>query len=122
MTGYVYVLLTIALTVYGQLVLKWRITAYGELPGGASERAGFLLRLLLDPFILSGLFAAFLAALAWMAALAELELGRAYPMMSLSFVLVLLLSGWLLGEPLSPAKLGGVALIVLGAVVIGYGR
>jgi len=122
MTGYVYVLLTIALTVYGQLVLKWRIASYGELPGGPPERAGFLLRLLLDPFILSGLFAAFLAALAWMAALAELELSRAYPMMSLSFVLVLLLSGWLLGEPLSPAKLGGVALIVLGAVVIGYGR
>jgi uncharacterized membrane protein len=120
--GYAFVLTTIALTAYGQLILKWRIAAYGALPEGTLERTGFLLRLLLDPFILSGLAAAFFAALAWMAALTQLELSRAYPLMSLSFALVLALSVWLLGEQLSAGKLAGVALIVLGTIVIGYGR
>lgn len=120
--GYVYVLATIVLTVYGQIVLKSRVGAHGALPEGVLDAAGFLLRLLLDPLILSGLAAAFLAALCWMAALTHLELSRAYPLMSLSFALVLALSVWLLGEPLSPAKLAGVALIVLGTIVIGYGR
>ena len=120
--GYAYILLTIVLTVFGQLVLKWRLAAYGALPEDLLERASFLLRLVLDPYIFSGLAAAFVAALAWMAALTQLELSRAYPLMSLSFALVLVLSAWLLGEQLSLHKAGGVALIVLGAVVIGYGR
>jgi drug/metabolite transporter (DMT)-like permease len=120
--GYAWVFATIALTVYGQLVIKWRLGAYGTLPEGAGAAALFLARLLLDPLILSGLIAAFLAALAWMAALTELELSRAYPLMSLSFVLVLALSVWLLGEPLTAGKAAGIALIVAGTIVIGYAR
>lgn len=120
--GYVYVLATIVLTVYGQLVIKWRVSSYGALPEDLGERGLFLVRLLGDPLILSGLAAAFVAALAWMAALTELELSRAYPLMSLSFVLVMGLSAWLLAEPLGPGKLAGVALIVAGTILIGYGR
>jgi drug/metabolite transporter (DMT)-like permease len=120
--GYAWVFATIALTVYGQLVIKWRVGAHGPLPESAGAAAFFLARLLLDPLILSGLAAAFLAALAWMAALTELELSRAYPLMSLSFVLVLALSVWLLGEPLTPGKAAGIALIVAGTIVIGYAR
>lgn len=120
--GYAYLAITLLLTVAGQLVIKWRVTGYGALPEPLAAQAGFLLRLLLDPYILLGLGAAFAAALAWMATLTQLELSRAYPLMSLSFALVLVLSAWLLGEQLSPHKAAGVALIVLGAVVIGYGR
>jgi drug/metabolite transporter (DMT)-like permease len=121
-TGYAWVAATVALTAYGQLVIKWRVGAHGPLPEGAGAAALFLLRLLLDPLILSGLIAAFVAALAWMAALTQLPLSRAYPLMSLSFVLVVALSAWLLSEPLSVGKMAGVALIVLGTVVIGYAR
>lgn len=122
MMGYAFVLATIVLVVYGQLVLKWRIATYGALPEDWAARGVFLLRLLADPFVLSGLAAAFVAALAYMAALTQLELSRAYPLMSLSFVLVLVLSAWLLTEQLTVAKIAGVALIVLGAALIGYGR
>jgi drug/metabolite transporter (DMT)-like permease len=120
--GYAYVFATIALTVLGQLLIKWRVTGYGAMPEELGARGLFLARLLLDPVILLGFLAAFLAALAWMAALTELELSRAYPLMSLSFVLVLALSVWLLGEPLTLGKVAGIALIVAGTVVIGYAR
>ena len=120
--GYLYVLTTIVLTVYGQVVIKWRVGAYGALPEPPLEQVAFLLRMLLDPFVLSGLAAAFVAALAWMAALTQLELSRAYPMMSLSFVLVLVASAWLLGEQMSAATVAGVALIVLGTILIGHAR
>jgi len=120
--GYVYVLVTIALVVLGQLLIKWRIAAYGALPEGFAERLAFLLKLVIDPYIFCGLAAAFVAALAWMAALTQLELGKAYPLMSLSFAVVLALSSWLLGEPLTAHRVAGVALIILGAAVVGYGR
>jgi drug/metabolite transporter (DMT)-like permease len=114
---YLYILATIGLTVYGQLVLKWRIGVYGSLPTDLFEKLQFLLGLLMDPMILSGFVAAFLASLAWMAAMTKFQLGHAYPFMSLNFILVLLLSAWLLHEPITVLKLLGVILIVLGTIV-----
>lgn len=112
-----YVLLTIVFTVYGQMIVKWRIGQFGSLPEPLAERLGFLVKLVFDPLIFSGFAAAFLASLAWMAALTRLDLSVAYPFMSLNFVVVLLLSAWLLGEPVTMAKGIGVALIVMGTVI-----
>jgi len=119
--SYVYVLATVLLTVYGQLVIKWKVVDAGSFPDTWPERAWFLGRLLLDPWVVSSLVAALLAALSWMVAMTKLELSHAYPFVSLSFVLVLLLSWGLLHEPLSWQKLVGVALIVCGVIVSSQG-
>lgn len=118
---YFYIFATIGLTVYGQLIIKWRILQFGSLPEGLSQTLQFLFKLFLDPLILSGFFAGFLASLAWMAAMTKFDLSHAYPFMSLNFVVVLLLSGWLLSEPLSLQKVVGVGLIVAGTLVVARG-
>ena len=118
---YLYIAATIGFTVYGQVILKWRITDFGPLPTDSFQKLKFLIFLLRDPAICSGFAAAFLASLAWMAAMTKFELSHAYPFMSLNFVVVLLLSGWLLSEPLSVQKVVGVAMIVIGTVVAGRG-
>lgn len=118
---YLYILSTILLTVYGQIILKWRIQEFGSLPLGAMEKLRFLLSLLLDPAIFSGFAAAFLAALAWMAAVTKFDLSHAYPFLSLNFVLVLLLSGWLLGEPVTWQKTIGVTMITFGTLLASRG-
>jgi uncharacterized membrane protein len=114
---YLYIAATVGFTVYGQLILKWRVGHYGTFPESTAQKIGFLARVLLDPWILSGLFAAFLASLAWIAAVSKFELSYAYPFMSLNFVVVFALSAWFLGEPLSLQRAAGVALIVVGTVV-----
>src|SRR5262245_3223125 len=103
--SYVYVAATIALSVYGQLIVKWQVNHAGHLPVSLADRVSFLLRLLTNPWILSALAAGFLAALSWMAALSKLELSHAYPFMALSFVFVLLLSGLFFGEAVTTAKI-----------------
>lgn len=118
---YSYIVATIAFTIYGQLILKWRISQLGPLPAESIEKLKFLLSLLYDPAIFSGFFAAFLASLAWMAAMTKFDLSHAYPFMSLNFVVVLLLSGWLLSEPITPQKALGVCLIVIGTIVAARG-
>lgn len=118
---YLYIVATIGFTVYGQLVLKWRIAKFGPLPADFLEKLKFLISLLFDPAIFSGFAAAFLASLAWMAAMTKFDLSHAYPFMSLNFVVVLLLSGWLLSEPLTFQRVLGVGLIVLGTVVAARG-
>jgi multidrug transporter EmrE-like cation transporter len=119
--NYLYIFATIGFTVYGQLILKWRIAKFGPLPVDTFEKLRFLISLLFDPAIFSGFAAAFLASLAWMAAMTKFDLSHAYPFMSLNFVVVLLLSGWLLSEPLTLQKAIGVGLIVLGTVVAAHG-
>lgn len=118
---YLYIVLTIGFTVYGQLILKWRIEKFGPLPADFFEKLKFLIGLLFDPVIFSGFAAAFLASLAWMAAMTKFDLSHAYPFMSLNFVVVLFLSAWLLGEPLTFSKVLGIALIVIGTVVAARG-
>lgn len=118
---YLYIFATIAFTVYGQLILKWRIATMGPLPTNVVGKVSFLVSLLFDPLIASGFAAALVASFAWMAAMTKFELSHAYPFMSMNFVVVLLLSGWLLNEPITFQKAFGVALIVLGTVVASSG-
>lgn len=88
---------------------------------GTFEKIKFLISLLFDPAIFSDFVAAFLASLAWMGAMTKFDLSHAYPFMSLNFVVVLLLSGWLLSEPMTLQKAVGVGLIVLGTIVAARG-
>lgn len=115
--GYIYIVITIALTVYGQLIIKSQLAGSGPLPDPPAAKLIFLLRLLLNPWILSGLGAAFIAAIAWMAALSRFDLSFAYPFMSLSFIIVALASAFLFGEPLTWPKLVGMALVIVGLVI-----
>lgn len=121
MIYYLYIFATIGFTVYGQLILKWRIRNYGQLPVDPLQKLEFLVSLLFDPAIFSGIAAAFLASITWMAAMTKFDLNHAYPFMSLNFVVVLLLSGWLLDEPLSIQKILGVTLILIGTMVAAHG-
>jgi len=115
--GYLYIFGTILFTVYGQLVLKWRIQDYGGLPDSFGGKTLFLARLFLDGYIISGFFAAFIASLFWMAAMTKFDVSFAYPFMSAAFVLVLLLSNIFFNEPVTWYKLLGVVLICSGIVV-----
>jgi multidrug transporter EmrE-like cation transporter len=108
---------TVTLTVYGQLVFKWRVDHAGSLPTGNAERLEYLARLFLDPWVISVLVTALLAAVTWALALTRFELSFAYPFMALSFVLVLLFGATFLDESTTAAKIIGVMLIVLGLVI-----
>ena len=119
--SYFYVFATVLLTVYGQMIIKWRVAAAGEFPVSAYDQVRFLGMLLLNPWVMSALAAAFLAALSWMVAMTKLDLSHAYPLVSLSFVLVLLLSWGLFHEPLTWQKMLGIALIVGGVTVASQG-
>lgn len=115
--GYLYIVGTIFFTVYGQLVLKWRVNKYGSLPIEMVDKIIFLLKLLLDPFILSGFIAAFVASIFWMGAMTKFDISFAYPFMSLSFLLVFVLSVFLFKEPISLYKILGLGIIVIGIIV-----
>jgi multidrug transporter EmrE-like cation transporter len=115
--AYLLVAATILLGVYGQMILKWQTGKAGAFPASTADRLDYLRHVLLNPWVISALCGAALAAVAWIAALSQLELSRVYPFVSASFVLVLLLSALIFHEALTPLKLIGAVLIVSGLIV-----
>jgi len=118
---HIYIALTIFFTVYGQIVIKWQVNAAGAFPADPSEKFWFLIQLLLNPWVISGFVGAFLASLAWMAAMSKFPLSYAYPFMSLAFVLVLFISPVILSESISMPKIIGMIFIVLGIIISSQG-
>ncbi len=119
--GFANVAATVLLTVYGQLVFKWRVDDAGAFPDRNGERVEYVARLFLDPWVISVFLSALVASVTWALALTRFELSFAYPFMALSFVLVLVFGAAFLSESFTVAKVAGVALIVLGLVVASRG-
>lgn len=115
--NYIYILLTIIFTVYGQLVIKWQVSNAGDLPLTFASKLLFLINMFLNPWIISAFVAAFLAALSWMAAMTKFELSHAYPFMSLAFVLVLIFSVALFSEAITWPKIVGLSVIIIGICI-----
>lgn len=115
--AYIYIVLTILLTVYGQIVIKWQVNSAGAFPEVTAAKILFILRLLQNPWVISSFLGAFLASLSWMAAMTKFPLSFAYPFMSLSFVLVMILSSIYFYEPITIPKAVGMGLIVVGIII-----
>ena len=119
MIGYLYIAGTVLFTVYGQLILKWRIVNYGVMPEAFAEKIVFLFKLLLDPYIFSGFFAAFIASFFWMAAMTKFDLSQAYPIIVGGLaVLTSVIAIVFLKEPLSVYKVLGIFFIVTGVYFV----
>lgn len=116
-TSYVFILLTILFTVYGQLIIKWQAGQAGGIPHDLGDKLFFFAKFLMNPWVISAFAAAFLASLAWIGAVSKLPLSHAYPFMSFAFVLVLILSSLLFHEPLTWQKVVGMVCIVSGIVI-----
>lgn len=122
--AHVYLVATIVLSVYSQLIMKWRISgrfAGLKLPEGIWPKIVVMFTVLFDPFVFSGLVATFVSGLCWMATMSKLEISYAYPFTSLGFVAVVLLSYILFGEELNAWRIIGVLLIVAGVTVASQG-
>lgn len=118
--AYLYIIGTVFFTVYGQLILKWRIVKYGQLPDGFLEKVLFLFKLLLDPFVFSGFVSAFIASFFWMAAMTKFDVSYAYPFITAGLTLTTVFMAILiLGESASSSKILGIFFIVIGVVVMG---
>lgn len=119
--GYFFIIATIVLTVYGQIVTKWQVRMMGAMPTDMNERMMYFLRLLINPWVISSLVAAFLAFLSWVGAMSKFDLSYAYPFTSASFMLVLLFSVIVFHEPITMPKIGGLILIMAGIIVASRG-
>jgi drug/metabolite transporter (DMT)-like permease len=76
------------------------------------------LRAFLSPEIVGAVVCIAGGTLLWLVALYRMDVGRAFPFLSLSSVLVVAISRWALREPVPPQRWVGVGLICLGIVLV----
>jgi multidrug transporter EmrE-like cation transporter len=116
--GGILIVLTIILGVYSQLMLKWQVNSAGALPNGGMESIlRYVLGLLTNFWVLTAFFSSFLAVITWMGALSQFELSAVYPFTAITFVAIMLLSAYFFQESLTPQKIVGTILVILGLIV-----
>ena len=115
--GYVYLGLCICLAIGSQIIMKWQVNKMGPGPGEAAAVFSYVIHLLLNPWVIAGAVATFFAGVAWLLAISELDLTRAYPFLGLIFLVMLAAGVLIFGETFTWQKLAGSAFIAVGIVL-----
>lgn len=118
--GYFWALMSVLLVSCAQLIMKW---AMMTLPPVSQHQELIAAFLSLSPGALAlfaGLFAYVFSMCCWFLALRRIALSKAYPLLSLSYVLVWATAIWLpwLNESFSMGKLIGVSVIFIGLLLV----
>ena len=108
----------VLLGVAGQLLLKAGTNAVGRFAFSLENAVPVGLQLALEPRILSGTGCYVLSLVLWVMALSRTEVSVMYPMVSLGFALNALLAWWLLGEAVTPLRMAGIGIIIVGVVLV----
>lgn len=112
--GNVFLLVSIGLNVLGQTVLKSGVDKLGAL----SFEFSSILKAFTSFYVLGGLFLYFVSSIFWILALSQKELSYAYPMLSIGYIVIILVSWFLLGENISLIRVIGVIFISVGIFLV----
>ena len=112
------ILTSVFLGVVGQLSMKKGMSYLGPISLNLSTLFVNLTRMLTSPFVLFGLFLYAISAVLWLAVLSRVQLSYAYPMISIGYVLILILSWVFLNERLVYLRILGVLLICCGVFLV----
>lgn len=110
---------SVGLAVAGQLLLKVGMNRVdSHLTLNLNSFFTFFLSALTNSQVLLGLFLYFCSAIVWLIVLSRVELSFAYPLLGLSYVLVVLASKFILKEEVMPLRWVGSVIIFLGVFLV----
>ncbi len=116
------ILLSISIAVGGQLLLKVGINRIGIVNfGSLNALKQFFFGVIKSPLVMSGLFLYVISAAIWLIAISVVDLSFAYPFLGFTYVMVLILSKFILKEDVNPIRWIGALIITIGVVVISRG-
>ena len=110
----IYILISVLGGAAGQILLKKGMNSLGEITLSFQNIVTMTWKMLTNPYVFIGLVIYFLSVIFWLAALSRVDLSYAYPVASVSYVIMILASWLLLNETITPMR-------ILGSIVIGIG-
>ncbi|MDD5383087.1 MAG: EamA family transporter [Candidatus Margulisbacteria bacterium] len=116
MVNYLIVITSILLAVAGQLLMKKGMLAFGAFP--VSQLLTKVIPMFLNPWVFIGFVCFGLSSIFWLVVLSRLELSLVYPMVSVAYVLVALVSWLVFKENVTLVRWLGVLVIMVGVFLI----
>lgn len=107
-------LISVFLGVLGQVLLKKGVMDLGPIEGFDLG----LLKVIFKPLVLLGLLSYASSSVFWLIVLSRAELSYAYPMVAIGYVFVFFFSWWYFGDKVTPTRIVGLVLIVVGVVLV----
>lgn len=117
-TSFALILVGVLLNAAAQLLLKAGTNAVGSFAYSADNLFPVGWKLATQPFIAAGLACYVVSVVVWILALSRTEVSVAYPMLSIGYVLNALVAWYLFGEAVTPQRLAGIGIIILGVFVV----
>lgn len=109
----------ILLSTTGELLFKIGMNRVGSFEFAPAAIRAVLPRILFNPFIWVGFVGFGLGAVFWLAVLSRVPLSLAYPILALSYFVVVIEAWLFLHERVTWKRLLGVAVLVVGVVIVG---
>ncbi|MHB9117592.1 MAG: SMR family transporter [Burkholderiales bacterium] len=112
------VLTGVLLNAAAQLLLKAGTNSIGQFAFSRDNILPVGWQLATEPHIFGGLSCYAVSVVVWIMALSRVEVSIAYPMLSIGYVVNAAAAWWLFGEAVSPARLIGIGIIIVGVYIV----
>lgn len=112
------ILLSVFMGAIGQTILKLGANKLGTISLSFKTIIKDVVHILMVPEILIGLILFGSSFLLWIKVLTKSDLSYAYPMVSLGYIVVALMSKFLLNEPFNINKVIGMVMIISGVFIL----
>lgn len=118
MRPYVLILVSVFLGALGQVSMKKGMSSLESISLELSTFLTAAVQMISSPFVVLGIFLYALSTIFWLALLSRWDLSYAYPMISISYILVLLFSWMFFQERFGLLRVFGVLLICTGVFLV----
>jgi len=112
------ILAGVFLNAVAQLLLKAGTNAVGQFEFSAENVVPVGLKLAFQPYIVTGIVCYLASLVIWLMALSRVQVSIAYPMLSIGYVLNAVAAWYLFGESVSPMRLAGIGIIIVGVYIV----
>jgi multidrug transporter EmrE-like cation transporter len=101
-----------------QLLLKAGTNSVGAFEYSVANIVPIGWKLATEPHIIGGLGCYVISVVVWIMALSRVEVSIAYPLLSVGYVVNAIAAYYLFGEAVTPMRLTGIAIIIVGVWVV----
>jgi multidrug transporter EmrE-like cation transporter len=117
----VLLLVSLGFAIAGQLTLKSAMTQIGRIGSAEVQAAGQTVsRAIREPRLWAGLALFGISSIFWLVVLSRVPLSVAYPFVGVSYIIIVLLSRYVLHEQVPLMRWLGVVIVATGIAIIGF--
>lgn len=111
---------SICFAIAGQLTLKSAMNQIGRIGSAQVSQAGSTItKAIKTPRLWIGLVLFGVSALFWLVVLSRVPLSLAYPLVGISYILIVAFARFFLGESVPALRWAGVAIVAAGIAIVG---